>query len=88
MRQTALLRSGKSLGTPSPARKKVARVAVVAPVSADERADHFAVRNGVRCAGVHLIIDLYEAEGLADIDRIEEAPVSYTHLTLPTIYSV
>ena len=24
--------------------------------------DHFAVRNGVRCAGVHLIVDLYGAE--------------------------
>ena len=34
---------------------------------------HFVERNGVRCAGVHLIIDLYEAEGLDDIDRIEEA---------------
>jgi len=73
MRQTALLRSGKSLGTPSPARKKVARVAVVAPVSADERADHFAVRNGVRCAGVHLIVDLHGAKGLDDIDLIETA---------------
>jgi S-adenosylmethionine decarboxylase len=29
------------------------------------------VRNGVRCAGVHLIIDLYGAERLDDIDHIE-----------------
>jgi S-adenosylmethionine decarboxylase len=33
--------------------------------------DHFAVRNGVRCAGVHLIIDLYGAKRLNDIEHIE-----------------
>lgn len=38
---------------------------------ADERADHFAVRNGVRCAGVHLIVDLHGAERLDDIGHIE-----------------
>jgi S-adenosylmethionine decarboxylase len=71
MRQSALLRSGKGLGNSSAARKKIAPVAVVAPVAADERADHFAVRNGVRCAGVHLIVDLHGAEGLDNIDLIE-----------------
>ena len=71
MRQNALLRSGKGLGTPGTARKKIAQVSVVAPVLAEERADHFAMRNGVRCAGVHLIIDLHGAEGLDDIDLVE-----------------
>ena len=33
--------------------------------------DHFAVRKGVRCAGVHLIIDLHGAKRLNDIDHIE-----------------
>ena len=33
--------------------------------------DHFAVRNGVRCAGAHLIIDLHGAKRLDDIDHIE-----------------
>ena len=66
MRQNALLRSEKG-STPSTARKKV--VSVVVP--AVERDDHFAVRNGVRCAGVHLIVDLHGAEGLDDIDLIE-----------------
>jgi S-adenosylmethionine decarboxylase len=81
MRQNDLLRSGKGLGLPGTARKKdtkLAKVAVVAPVEAvapslaEERADHFATRNGVRCAGVHLIVDLHEADGLDDIDLIEE----------------
>jgi len=81
MRQNALLRSGK--GLPGTARKKVAQVSVVQPVPAEDRAqdqqqaraqdrdDHFAVRNGVRCAGVHLIVDLHGASGLNDIDLIE-----------------
>jgi S-adenosylmethionine decarboxylase len=33
--------------------------------------DHFAVRNGVPCAGVHLIIDLHGARRLNDIEHIE-----------------
>jgi len=71
MRQNALLRSGKGLGISSTARKKVAPVAVVAPVAAEEPADHFAIRNGVRCAGVHLIVDVHGGSGLDDIDLIE-----------------
>jgi S-adenosylmethionine decarboxylase len=74
MRQNALLRSGKGLaGT---ARKKLGSVSVVRPArdqtdGQDQREDHFAVRHGVRCAGVHLIIDLHGAAGLDDIDLIE-----------------
>ena len=71
MRQNALLRSGKGLGSPSAARKNAAPVAVVASMPAEQRVDHFALRNGVRCAGVHLIIDLHGAKGLDDIDLIE-----------------
>ena len=71
MRQNALLRSGKGLDAPGAARKKRAvQVSVVQP-QAQESDDHFAVRNGVRCAGVHLIIDLHGAAGLDDIDLIE-----------------
>ena len=75
MRQNALLRSDKGLEVPSTARKKdpkVAKVSVVKPVADDDREDHFAVRKGVRCAGVHLIVDLHGAKGLNDIDLIEE----------------
>ena len=71
MRQNALLRSGKGLGTPGAARKKALRSPWSQPAAGREREDHFAVRNGVRCAGVHLIIDLHGAEGLNDIDLIE-----------------
>jgi len=73
MSQNALLRSGKGLGIPGTARKedRKTKLTVAASAPADDRQDHFAVRNGVRCAGVHLIVDLYEAEHLDDIDHIE-----------------
>src|SRR5215831_11923237 len=70
MRQNALLRSGKGLESPGTARKK-APVAVVAPAPTPETDNHFALRDGVPCAGVHLIVDLHGAEGLDDIDLIE-----------------
>ena len=35
------------------------------------RRDHSVVRNGARCAGVHLIIDLHGARRLDEIDYIE-----------------
>ena len=71
MRQNALLRSRKGSDAPATARKNAAHVAVVKAAPAEDRDDHFAIRDGVRCAGVHLIIDLHGAEGLNDIDLIE-----------------
>ena len=38
-----------------------------------EEADHFITRDGVTFAGSHMIIDLWEAEGLDDKARIEQA---------------
>jgi S-adenosylmethionine decarboxylase len=72
MAQNALLRSVKGLGVPGTARTeaKKTRLNVAAPPT-NERHDHFAVRNGVRCAGTHLIIDLHGAKRLNDIDHIE-----------------
>src|ERR1700723_1891338 len=60
MSQNALLRSAKGLGVPGTARKQENRVKlkVAAPPLAEDRPDHFAMRQGVRCAGVHLIVDL------------------------------
>ena len=71
MRQNALLRSGKGLETPGTARKEDFTIVSPIKVPAEERDDHFVVRNGVRCAGAHLIVDLHGAEGLDDIDLIE-----------------
>ena len=71
MSQNALFQLGKGLGTPSTARTKDS--IATSSVDLEERADHFVVRNGVRCAGVHLIIDLYDAERLDDLDHVERA---------------
>jgi S-adenosylmethionine decarboxylase len=75
MSQNALLRSGTGLGIPGTARKEEeeTKLTVAAPEPTDERHDHFATRNGVRCAGAHLIVDLYAAKHLDDIDHIEAA---------------
>ncbi len=37
-----------------------------------QRKDYFIERDGVRCAGTHLIIDLWDAERLDDLPHIEE----------------
>jgi len=78
MAQNALLRSVKGLGIPGTARTEVrkTRLKVAAPAAEDDRQpdthkDHFAVRKGVRCAGVHLIVDLHDAKRLDDIEHIE-----------------
>jgi S-adenosylmethionine decarboxylase len=63
LRDPVAARIANSLG---PSQTAVAAVADIM-----ERNDHFIVRNGVRCAGAHLIVDLYEAERLDDVDHIE-----------------
>ena len=71
MRQNALLRSGKGSDNPGHRPKECRSRCRGQGVAAEDRADHFAIRDGVRCAGVHLIIDLHGAEGLNDIDLID-----------------
>jgi S-adenosylmethionine decarboxylase len=68
MQQNALLRSGKGLATGAARKKNLA----LAPIPTEEAADHFCVRNGTKCAGAHLIIDLYDATRLDEIGHIEE----------------
>jgi S-adenosylmethionine decarboxylase len=78
MRRSALFQLGTGLGTPSTSRKEDIAIARASQpkaayaAAAEERDDHFVVRGGVRCAGAHLIIDLYQAKRLDDIDHIEE----------------
>jgi S-adenosylmethionine decarboxylase len=78
MRQNALFQLATGLGTPSTSRKEefaivdAVKVKAARPAVPEQRNDHFVVRNGVRCAGAHLIVDLYEAERLDDIDHIDE----------------
>ena len=55
-----------------PRAAKAPRPVVITP-SNDDQKDHFINKNGLVYAGSHLIIDLWEAEGLGDRDRIEQA---------------
>ncbi|HTZ02571.1 MAG TPA: adenosylmethionine decarboxylase [Xanthobacteraceae bacterium] len=72
MSQNALLRSVKGLGIPGTARKDEKKTKLkVAALPEERRPDHFAKRKGVRCAGVHLIVDLHGAKRLNDIEHIE-----------------
>jgi|SRR5690242_2493236 len=71
MRQNALLRSGNALETRGAARNGQIAEPVAGATSLEERRDHFVLRHGVRCAGVHLIVDLYDARRLDDIDHVE-----------------
>jgi S-adenosylmethionine decarboxylase len=69
MPQNAVLRSRKAAGSPEIERKKTP--SLVLPPPAESAPDHFCVRDGVRYAGAHLIVDLYGADRLNDIEHIE-----------------
>ncbi len=43
------------------------------PLQLDEAKDHFIQRNGVEFAGTHLLLDLWGASHLDDIERMEQA---------------
>lgn len=45
----------------------------VAPSGTDQSYDQFVERDGMRFAGTHLIVDLWEASNLDDIDVVEKA---------------
>jgi S-adenosylmethionine decarboxylase len=55
------------------ARSSLRTVPVLIPEGDEDRKDYFATRNGMTFAGSHLIVDLWEAEGLDNKDRIEAA---------------
>ena len=72
MDRDALFQSGMDLELPSTTRKEDTSY-IGSFVSDDDRKDHLVVKNGVRCAGTHLIIELYEAKHLDDIGHIDRA---------------
>src|ERR1700742_1908728 len=58
------------------------------PANAEEFKDHFITRNGLTFAGSHLIIDLWEAEGLGDRDRIEQALIDAVNAAGATLLHI
>ena len=69
-----LFQSGMDLDTASStARTEDENTNIIALPTAHVAKDHFIERDGVACAGVHLIIDLIGAKRLDDIRHIETA---------------
>jgi S-adenosylmethionine decarboxylase len=62
-------------------------VAIDSP-SVFEPKDHFITRNGLTFAGSHLIIDLWEAEGLDDRDKIEQALIDAVNAAGATLLHI
>jgi S-adenosylmethionine decarboxylase len=72
MSQDALFQLGMDLVDPSTAQTEENTIIAEGFADLDGRKDHFVVKNGIRCAGTHLIIDLHDAEGLDDLDLIDQ----------------
>lgn len=74
MTHDALFQLGMDLEAPSTAQTEdfVAYQAEGSQVELEGRLDHFIVKNGVSCAGTHLIIDLIGAQKIDDIDHIDK----------------
>ncbi len=43
------------------------------PPMSEDRLDHFITENGLTFAGRHLILDLWQAKGIDDLERVEQA---------------
>jgi len=67
----AAINGARALKPRAPART----VPVPIPEGDADRKDHFVTINGQTFAGSHLIIDFWEAEGLSDKNRIEQAMI-------------
>jgi len=86
MARLALVTANKEVKAPR-VRTSQKPVAIV-PSPAIEPKDHFITRNGLTYAGSHLIIDLWEAEGLDDRERIENALVDAVHAAGATLLHI
>ena len=73
MDRDALFQLGMDLDLPSTAQTEDYRFEPAGAEALEERKDFFVVKHGVRCAGTHLIIDLYGAKRLDDLAHIEAA---------------
>jgi S-adenosylmethionine decarboxylase len=63
-------------------------VPVIVPPSNDDQKDHFITKNGLSYAGSHLIIDLWEAKGLDERERIENALIDAVQASGATLLHI
>lgn len=71
MTAQALFQLGMDLEAPSTAQTEDYDTQTEGSREPEGRPDHFVRKNGVSCAGTHLIIDLIGAEQIDDIDHID-----------------
>jgi S-adenosylmethionine decarboxylase len=79
----AAIKGGKAIA-PTPART----VPVPIPEGDVSRKDHFVTMDDMVFAGPHLIIDFWEAEGLDDKDRIEQAMINAVNAAEATLLHI
>lgn len=62
--------------------------ATATTVEGDERLDHFVEKDGLRFAGTHLIVDLWEASRLDELAHVEETLKRATEVAGATLLNV
>jgi len=62
--------------------------AVETTIPNDERLDHFVEKDGLRFAGTHLIVDLWEASRLDELPHVEETLKRATEVAGATLLNV
>jgi S-adenosylmethionine decarboxylase len=75
-------------GSQGPASAKATQTVTPAHAVPSEQKDYFVVRDGVRYAGTHLLIDLWGASGLDDLENVEHALRSAATAAGATILNV
>lgn len=71
---------------PAPVHSNGAAVATTVPN--DDRLDHFVEKDGLRFAGTHLIVDLWDATRLDDLEHVEETLKRATVVAGATLLNV
>ena len=85
--EDTIIGAGKA---PVPANSDGSAVAMTATTTVEgaERLDHFVEKDGLRFAGTHLIVDLWEASRLDDIAHVEETLKRATVVAGATLLNV
>ena len=88
MANDALFQLGIDLEAPSTSQTEDTNTAPAEAIGTDERKDHFVVKDGIRCAGTHLIIDLHGAERLDDIGYMEKTLIECVEVAGATLLHI
>jgi S-adenosylmethionine decarboxylase len=85
MTRHSLAQIGVNTEAEAPNARAEVEVQTGQPVAAGDQTDHFVERHGLRYAGAHLIIDLWDGEQFDDAGAIESALRSAVHTAGATL---